>query len=98
MLRPLDLDKLTRIIGIYIFIYSNKFSAPPKLKPQAVPSQFTWNQKTEEKKEIKRKREQKALQHQNNRETGKNGSNKKLCEDPYVSNYVFSFIYQQKLF
>ncbi|RVE45131.1 hypothetical protein evm_010240 [Chilo suppressalis] len=58
-------------------------SATPKLKPK--PSLFSWNHESEERKEIKRKRTERAYQRQKKRETATLASNKKenKCDEHF---------------
>ncbi|RVE41950.1 hypothetical protein evm_013390 [Chilo suppressalis] len=57
----------------------------PKLKPIAVPSLFSWNHESEERREIKRKRTERAYQRQKKRETATLASNKKenKCDEHF---------------
>ena len=76
------------------------FSATPKLKPKAVPSRFSWNHESEERKEIKRKRAERVLQRRKKRETATICLTKKnQCEEHFVSKCktFFIHIYQHKL-
>lgn len=62
------------------------FSATPKLKPKVVPSRFSWNHESEERKEIKRKRAERVLQRRKKRETATICLTKKnQCEEHFVS-------------
>lgn len=76
------------------------FLATLKLKPKAVPSQFSWNYESEERKEIKRKRAERVLERRKKRETATICLTKKnQCEEHFVSKCktFFKHVYQHKM-